>query len=204
MEAATHTCTTCGKSFKNALGLSGHKRSHLKDKKPVDFTKPVEAERKIEAQVEAPQVEDVKPPEVIPSIKYKLLPPPMVDHLEKTFGNWLKYFEVGQEYRNDFGGYAMYIKVPKEYSTEWKEIRTMKYDNETRRPLGEFTEVIPDVRYVSLKDLSKAIQYVNLVKHHIIENAYRKGIRLPTTNVGIDETRMTKEQYETAVAGQPS
>jgi hypothetical protein len=109
--------------------------------------------------------------------------------------------EVGQEWRDDFGGYGLYIKVPREYSTEWQEVSTAIYDNTTRKATGEKTIITPDVRWKPIKDIAEVKAWIDLVKGHIITNAYKRGIRLPNTNTGIDMTKATLEQYETAVAG---
>src|SRR3990167_352915 len=174
------TCELCQKTFKNPLGLSGHMRSHRK-KEQVEVR-------------ELPKMESKKD-----FTLYKQLPPPVVKHLEQTFGNWLNYMEVGQEYREDFGGYALYIKVPKEFSTEWKKATYDIYDNTTRTRIGTKEVEIADERWVTLKDTTEAIKYINKVKEHIITNAYRKGIRLPNTATGIDETKQTFEDYKQAL-----
>ena len=138
---------------------------------------------------------------------YKELPPPIVECLEKTFGNWLNEgFEVGQKYREDFGGYAMFIKVPEKYSTEWKRDTTLRYDNTTRRPLTDkdgnqvrFSVVTPDERWKGLNDIQACIKWIVLVKEHIITNAFKKGIMLPSTHTPMPAEKGTLEEYKKAV-----
>lgn len=138
--------------------------------------------------------------------KYRELPPPIKDHLEKTFGAWLDHIEVGQEWKKDFGGYAMYIKVPEQFSTEWKTHKVRTYDNRTRTTakdkqgnpiMNEFTE--PDVRWKSLADLSSAVAWLNMVKDNIINTAYRSGLQLPNTATTLEETKQTVEAYKASI-----
>lgn len=180
-------CEECGKEFKNKLGLAGHKRSH--DKEPTEG--PAAPVRKIE------KVEVIN----FNTTKYTELPPVIIDHLKIVFGNWLNHFEVGQQWRNDYGGYGMYIKVPEQFSTEWKKVQAPIYDNLTMRLVGQKTEIIQDIRWKPLKDMADVVKWIDQVKHNLIDNAYRKGIRLPSTNTGLDETRLTRDQYESAIAG---
>lgn len=138
--------------------------------------------------------------------KYLELPPPVIEHLKQTFGSWLNYFEIGQEYKQDFGGYGMYIKVPKEFSTEWKSEMRVVYDNVTRSVKRDdegkdvmVTVITPDVRWKSLKDIADTNKWISLVKEHIIKNAYNKGIQLPNTNAPLDETRKTLDDYKASL-----
>ena len=183
MDGQPLKCATCGKECKGEFGLKIHAKTHS------------------EAPTRTLEVLEVKP--VAPTYnfsKYKELPPPIIQHLELTFGNWLKYMEVGQEWREDFGGYALYIKVPKEYSTEWKKTTVDTYDNTTfKRKEAKETEQ-PDIRWKSLLDLSEARSWINLVKDNLIKAAYRKGIRLPNTGTGADETRQTLSDYQKSIA----
>jgi len=137
--------------------------------------------------------------------KYKELPPPVVEHLEKTFGAWLNYMEVGMEWKKAFGGYAMYIKVPKEFSTEWRTQKIARYDNKTMRQAKDeegnpvMVEVTtPDIRWKSLRDHAEAISWINLVKENILKKAYSAGLQLPNTNTKLDDTKQTLEEYKKA------
>ena len=181
-------CEKCQKEFKNKVGLIGHMRSHAKD-----AAKPAA----VETITAAPVAEKPK----TDFTKYKALPPPIVEHLEKTFGNWLNYFDIGQVYKQDFGGYGIYITVPKQFSTEWTTATVTIYDNDNRTKLREETVDVPDTRWKSLVDLAKAKAWINLVKNNVITNAYRKGLRLPSTNTGLDETKQTMEEYQKSIEG---
>lgn len=198
---ANLACTTCGQECKSVFGLKVHGRSH----EGREAVKEAVTPQAVGFTATPPETPKTEPKEVKADFtKYKMLPPPVVQHLERTWGDWVNHFEIGHEYREDFGGYMMWVKVPKQYSTEWKEIKTIKYDNATHKPIGEFIEVVPDVRHKSLKEISKAVQWLDLVKQHLIDHAYRKGIRLPATNTGVDSAKFTKEQYESALAGTQS
>ncbi len=201
--SAGYTCSTCGKVCKNALGLSGHQRSHGA-KKSLEVLK--EAQPATAAAVEVQTAQEIKKEEPKKAEYrhdlYRQLPQPIVEHLEMTFGNWLNYFEIGQEWKEDFGGYGMYIKVPREYSTEWKEFTTIVHDNATRKAIGEKKEILPDVRWKPIKEVAEVKGWIDLVKQHIMNNAHQKGIRLPNTNTGIDETKATFDQYQASIQGQ--
>lgn len=130
------------------------------------------------------------------------LPPPVIDWLKINFGGWLNHFEVGKtEYRKDFGGYGIYVKVPKEYSTEWKTEIREKYDNIRRKPatdkLGNplrFEFVTKDVRYVSLQlEMPRVLNMLGRIKEHIIRNAHSKGIRLPSIGDVINSTKSLED-----------
>lgn len=175
---AAPTCTTCGKTFKNKLGLSGHMRSH---KQPATANiQPVA--QPAEQKAEAPLYDHNK---------YRELPAPVIEHLEKTFGDWLKHFEIGQEWKPDYGGYGMYIKIPKQYSTEWKEVTTPVYDNVLRKQVGERTIVQPDIRWKPIKEIADVIRWIDLVRENVTMAATRKGLVLPATNIGMDQSRIT-------------
>ena len=216
MDTSALKCSTCGKECKNASGLRLHQTSHLKDEAKVEpkvetppiMTVPTVTTTTLAATTMVNVVTNVpaKQEEVaeIPPYnfkKYLELPQPLREHLENVFGNWLNYIEVGQEWRNDFGGYGLYIKVPKEYSTEWEEVTTPVYDNTTRKAVGEKKVIVPDVRWKPIKDIMEVKSWIDLVKGHIMTHAYKKGIRLPNTNTGIDMTKATLDQYQTAIAG---
>ena len=130
---------------------------------------------------------------------YKQLPPPIVTALEQIFGDWLKHFDVWQEWKRDFGGYGLFIRVPRQYSTEWHEEQVPIYDNATRTQTGLKTIVKEDIRCKSLRDFADAINWLKKVKEHIITKAYSKGIQLPNTNSPLDETRQTLEDYTKAL-----
>jgi hypothetical protein len=145
---------------------------------------------------------------VIPTAvqRYKELPPPIVKHLEQVFGDWLNHFDVWMEYKKDFGGYGIYIKVPERFSTEWHREKRVQYDNITRKPIvgtdGKqvVKEVVfEDIRSKNLRDIEEAKKWINLVKEHIITHAYQKGIHLPSTNAKLDETKATLDEYTKAL-----
>lgn len=133
--------------------------------------------------------------------QYKQLPPPIVEHLEKTFKDWLNYIEIKRVWRDDYGGDAICILVPQRFSTEFKKIRTPKYDNETMRIVDEKEVDIEDIRWKSLKNIDEAKKWIDLVKGNLIKNAYRAGIQLPSTNAGMHDTAKSLEEYEKTVAG---
>ncbi len=188
-------CEKCGKEGIKAKGLGVHQRSCSKSAEKV-ATAPVMPKARVIQTPEAPKAI------VYDNTKYLQLPAPLIEHLKMVFGAWLEFFEIGQEWREDFGGHAIYIKVPQQFSTEWKTVEAPQYDNSTLRMVGTKKETMQDIRWKSLRDVSEAKRWLDLVKRHIIDHAYQKGIRLPSTNTGYDETRMTKEQYESAIAGQ--
>lgn len=220
-----YKCTVCAKECKNAIGLSGHMRSHKEDVKPEEkqsepssltvLREKAAAVEKAKAEADkavqvadkqfseyAEAMKDQKPVETVKvSMGYKTLPPPVVEALERTYGNWLTQLDIGQAWRKDFGGYAIYIKVPKHMSTEWKTVTTLIYDNATKKVTGERKDEIPDDRWCSLKDIPEALKWLDKVKSHIMVNAYRRGITLPSTNTGIDQTRQTLQEYEKSLAG---
>ena len=66
---------------------------------------------------------------------------------------------------------------------------------------GSINKVLEDIRWKPIKDVNEVKTWLDRVKHHIITEAYRAGIRLPSTNTGIDETQQTYEDYTKAVAG---
>lgn len=199
METATaYQCTTCGKQLTNAIGLSGHMKSHKKDE-PKAETTPVLKEEPIKETTPVRTIEAEEP--AYNTDSWKELPPPIIDHLKLTYGNWLNHFEIGQKWKEDFGGYAMYIRIPERFSTEWKRTQTPIYDNKTRSIVGDKKVVIEDIRWRSLKDLAQTITWLDKVKKHVIDSAYRKGIQLPNTNIGLSETEKTYDDYNRAIAG---
>jgi len=187
-------CSICGKEFKNKAGVSLHTlRSHPAPKQPEPEVKQF-----------TPMDQTAHTPEPKPEYdinKYKQLPVSIIDHLKITFGNWLNYFEIGQEWKEDFGGYGLYIKVPRQFSTEWKEVEAPRYDNATMKMVGTDKKAIEDIRWKPLKDMADAKKWIDLVKKHIIDHAFQKGLQLPSTNVGYDEHKLTKDQYESLIAG---
>lgn len=175
-------CKNCKKEFEKETQLRGHmihcnkkKAKEAVDKESIGEPEPVKEEKKAKE-------------EMYEYDKYMELPPPVIEWLRINFGNWLNHFEVGRTgWRRDFGGYALYIKIPKEYSTEWKKETREKYDNIRRRPATDekgnpkrFEHVTPDIRYVSLQmQLPKVIDMLERIKNHIISNAHKKGVQLP-------------------------
>jgi hypothetical protein len=162
-------CENCGKQFATVPQLRGH---NMRCRAP---------------QMVNPQ-EQAKPVE--PVTKYRELPKPVVEFLEREIPNWLNEFGIGQEWREDFGGYAIYVDVPKEYSTEYREETRIVWDNRTRKAKideegNEITErvVFPDVRWHSLKDVNVAIKWLERVIANITSAAMRKGLRLPTARI---------------------
>lgn len=140
--------------------------------------------------------------EVKTELKYKQLPPPIVAHLELTFGDWLNHFDIGQEYKQDFGGYGIYIVVPERFSTAWVREKRVKYDNRTRKEMVDekgntvMQDIVhPDTRWKNLKDIDDVKKWINLVKENIINTAYQKGIQLPSTMAKLDETKQTRDEY---------
>ena len=133
--------------------------------------------------------------------KWKELPPPIKDHLTKTWGNWLNHIEVFQEWRNDFGGYALMIRVPKPYSTFWEEVEYDIYNNDTRKRTGSKKVWKEDVRTVSMVAIPKTIRWLDLAKDNIIKNAQQKGIWLPNMNVGVGNNQVSFEEYKKQLAG---
>jgi len=138
--------------------------------------------------------------------KYRELPPPIKEHLERTFGAWLDHMEIGQEWKKDFGGYAIYIKVPEKFSTEWKRSKQTQYDNAIRgvkvdkegKPVMKDI-LVEDIRWKSLVNLAETIKWLNLVKENIINKAYSAGIQLPNTATALDETKQTAEAYKQSI-----
>jgi len=131
------------------------------------------------------------------------VPPPVMDHLKKTFGEWLSVFDVGVEWKKDYGGYGLYIKVPKEYSTEHREERVAVWDNSgQKQKVDENGELVwkkivtEDVRWKPLKDVNEVIQWIDLVKEHIIKKAFQKGIMLPSTNAPLDQGEKSLDVYK--------
>ena len=138
---------------------------------------------------------------------YKKLPKPIVEHLENTWGNWLNYFEVGQtEWKKDYGGYAIYIKVPERFSTGWYREKRVEYDNVTRAPKvdeegNQVSKIIvhEDVRVKPLTvPVDEVKTWIDQVKKHIIDKAHQKGLKLPNTQTEYYE-ELNREEYEKAL-----
>ena len=135
------------------------------------------------------------------------LPVKIKEYLLQNWGNWLNYFEVGWEEREDFvGGRAFYVKVPREFSTEWKEETHMVYDNSTRRIKvdekgKEVTKVVitPDIRWKAMQDTPELIRWLNIVKEKTISDCYRAGIQLPNTNTAYEDNKKTLDDFKKSV-----
>lgn len=120
--------------------------------------------------------------------KYKELPQPLVEYLEREYGKWLEFLEIGQRWRNDYGGYGVFVRVPKEYSTEYKEERVMVYDNRTRTAARDSdgneitsTHVMEDIRWFNLaRGPEEAKDWLGRVKQYILSKGQQKGIRIPS------------------------
>ncbi len=182
-------CTKCGKECKNHIGRIAHER----------YCKVSEQVAQPVVQSEQPVRNIVEPVFQYNTSKYKELPKNLIDFLERTYGNWLNYFEIGQMWREDYGGYGVYVKIPKQFSTEWQEIQSPIYDNDIRKLIGQKKVVIEDLRSMPMKDIPSVTGWLERIKKSVIESAYRKGFRLPNTATGIDETRQTLEVYEKAI-----
>ena len=196
--------TECGMEMKNLSGVKIHE-SRCKECFSLKAGSAPEDKQESKIDGEVSQLEKPVEAEVNYQL-YKQLPPPLVDHLELTFGAWLREFEVGQVYRQDFGGMALYIKVPEKYSTEWRREQRLKYDNRTRRPAIDASGqeivlniVTPDVRWKGVMPIEDCKKWISLVKEKIITDAYNKGLQLPNTQTPIEETRKTMEDYRKAV-----
>lgn len=132
---------------------------------------------------------------------YKDLPPTIIDHLKLHFGDWLNFFPIKQEYREDFGGPAICITVPDKFSTYAKEVPWTQWSNETKKPTGAVKVHLKDERWCSLRDPAEAKKWILKVKDNIITQAHAHGLRLPSTNTGYDKTLETREEYERSLAG---
>jgi hypothetical protein len=148
-----------------------------------------------------PIVGEAQSTEVLDFKKYQELPPPIIKYLEENWGNWLKHFEIGQKYREDFGGYAVYVKVPRAFSTEWEKRTYQVYDNETRKMTGQKEVIAEDIRWRSMKDMHEAVSWLALVKKNLITKAFQKGMQLPSTNVKYESPQKTVEDFERELAG---
>lgn len=166
------TCENCGKEFATVPQLRGHK-IHCRVTKTdvVELTPPTQGAKVVSAT-------------------YKQLPKPIVDFLELEIPNWLDKFEIGQVWKQDFGGYGMYIKVPKEFSTEHREEDRMEWDNRSRKPKldangNEITKhvVYEDVRWCPIKETETVISWIKKVIKHVMENGQRKGLQIPATRI---------------------
>ncbi len=94
----------------------------------------------------------------------------------------------------------MYIKVPKEFSSEYKVVEYPTYDNETRKMKGTIKKEVEDIRWKPIKDMADVIQWIDRVKEHIMTKAYAAGIRLPSTKTGIEQTTQTLEDYKKSIS----
>lgn len=203
-------CELCQKVCKNQIGFSIHSKACAKKylgeaaevKPPDGVTPPVAAKTE---SVKAPPIvapEDIKPEDYKYDFsKWKELPPPVQKHLERTWGDWINHIEVSQEWRDDFGGYALTIRVPKQYSTEWEQVEYLSYDNATRRSNGSRKIWKEDVRRCSLRDLARSVQWIDLVKNFLLVKAYSQGIRMPNANTGSTDIRQSFDEYKKQIAG---
>lgn len=205
-------CATCSKEFKSQKALKLHQRfealeafekgQSLSPTTTVTTTNiPVVVSQGLPqtgmAHVIAPPV--VKP---VDYKAYKQLPPPIVTHLEKTWGGWLDHIEIGQiSWRKDFGGPGIFIKVPAAFSTEIKEVTVTKYDNATRKQLSETKAIQEDIRCCPLKEINEALKWIDKVKEHIVVNAFKKGLQLPTTGLRYESPTKSLEEYKRELAG---
>lgn len=179
-------CDSCGKEFE----------------KPKAFKMHLLYEREKLEKAKAEQQPVTKPVEKPDFTLYKRLPPPIIQHLERSWGNWLNHFEVKlTDWKSDFGGPAIEIKIPQAFSTEWEEVIVTTYDNKTRTKIGEKKEWKPDIRICSLKDIAETIKWLDKVREHVVTNAFRKGLLLPTTGIKYDIPNKTLEDYKRELAG---
>lgn len=188
-------CQKCNQEFKNNAGLANHE-NYCKAGDPVQ-----EIGDPTGGQVDFKATMITKEGVSYNTKKWEELPPPIKEHLKMNFGSWLNYFEIGQEWKKDHGGFSIYIKIPKEFSTEWKTVKNPIYDNQTMKMTGQVDKVIEDIRSKPLRDMAEVVKWLIIVKRNIIENAYRKGIRLPTTNTPVDETKQSYDEYRKSLAG---
>lgn len=141
-----------------------------------------EAELKVRLGIEDKEEESHDPS------RYKELPPPLVDYLEREYGKWLEFLEVGWKWRNDYGNNGLFVKVPKEYSTEYKEEKIVVYDNRTRMPARDQdgneimkTHVMEDLRWFNMaRGPEEAKIWLESVKQYILTKSQQKGIRIPS------------------------
>lgn len=194
---AVFKCNTCGKEFAKSRAL----RMHLMHE---SMRLQKKTEQLAQSIAPAPQPIVSMPPPVIPPnySDYKRLPPPIVAHLEKSWGNWLNYFEVKMvDWMQDFGGAGIEIKVPRAFSTEWREVMAPQYDNKTRTRTGEIKVVEEDIRTCPLKDIVEAIKWLDKVKEHVVTHAFQKGLQLPTTGLKYEGPNKTLDDYKRELAG---
>ena len=160
-------------------------------------------EEKLIEKMEAYGKEPKKEPKIDYTL-YRQLPPPIKEHLEREFGNWLNHFQVWKEWRQDAGGDMLFIKIPPQFSTEYKETLVDKMSNRTRRPevnkegdVVKQKRITEDIRCRSLMiPIDKVIQWLDLVKAKIIRNAASKALKLPSLGVPMQTGRMNLEEYE--------
>ena len=192
---------------KKYVELKAPEKAELKALKDEFFNEEEPAVEPTTAPDELPRTGMASVPQLDMNFKsYKQLDPPIVKYLEENWSNWLNYFEIGQEYKKGYSGRGIYIKVPKDFSTEWKEEERIVYDNRTRRPKvdekGHTMKKIvitEDIRWCSLMiPQSDVIQWIGKVYTHIITNARKKGLSLPGTGVPFVKSpqAMTNEEYE--------
>lgn len=184
-------CESCGKCFETEKQLRGHLAYEARRLKKMK-------ESAMPASAQPATVPEVKAPDFT---KYKELPPPIVEHLQRTWGNWLNHFEIGQEFKQDFGGYGMYVIVPPEYSIEHETVQWPVFDNKTRTQTGFKSVVIRDIRWKTLKDLVDAKSWLDQVKEKIIRDAFSAGKQLPNMGVKLETGKKTVEDYKRELAG---
>lgn len=175
-------CQKCQKEFKSQRGLISHNQ----------FCKGAIVE---EASPDTPVADVPEEPVGLDTQKWKQLPPPIREHLEKSWGNWLNHFEIGAEWKECFGGMGIYVHVPKDFSVEYKVLQTPVYDNATRTMARMVPIEHKDIRWKSLNNIDEAKKWLDLVKKKIIDDAYAGGIRLPNTKTIMEETAQTREDY---------
>lgn len=185
-------CESCGKGFETAKQLRGHLAYEaLTLKRMKEQAMPVGAEPATVKKVESYDF-----------TKYKRLPPPIVDHLQKTWGNWLNHFEIGHEFKNDLeSGSGIYIIVPREYSVEWETVQEPVYDNKTRTQVGVKNIERKDIRWRSMKDLAVVKTWLDGVKEKIITDAFKAGKQLPNIGIRIEGDRRNIEDYKRELMG---
>lgn len=181
-------CESCGKGFETAKQLRGH----------LAYEARLLKRAKEKAMPAGAQPTAVKTPDFT---KYKELPPPIVEHLQRTWANWLNHFEIGQEFKQDFGGYGMYVIVPPQYSVEHEIVQWPVYDNKTRTQTGFKPVEMKDIRWKSLKDLVDAKKWLDQVREKIIRDAFNAGKQLPNIGVKIEQGQKTIEDYKRELAG---
>ena len=149
--------------------------------------------------------------EVTPEVKinadFDTLPLKVKEYLLQNWGNWLNYFEVGFQERDDFvGGRGFYVKVPKEFSQEYKEEKYLVYDNATRKVKvdengKEVSKIVatPDVRWKAMNDIPELISWLGIVKEKILTDCFRAGVTPPNTNTAYEDNKKTLDDFKKSV-----